>query len=71
MKKRMLKLDNIFIVLLVLIISAISVVMIYYAILIDTKLFSSNEINETTKVLKIVGFVVLLIGLGIIYLILH
>ncbi len=63
--------EKIIIVLLGLIISAISVVMIYDARLIATKMFSSNEINETTKVLKIVGFVVLLIGLGIIYLILH
>lgn len=62
---------KIIVTLLGLIIVAISVVMIYDARLIATKMFSSNEINETTRLLKIVGFIVFLIGLGIIYLILR
>lgn len=62
---------KIIVIILGLVIVAISVVMVYDARLIATKMFSSNEINETTKTLKIVGFVVLLIGLGIVYLILR
>lgn len=58
---------KIVLILLSTIIMAISVIMIYDARIIAKKIFSSNETNETTKVLKIVGFVVLLIGLGIIY----
>lgn len=58
---------KIILILLSTIIMAISVVMIYDARAIAKRMFSSNETNETTKVLKIVGFVVLLIGLGIIY----
>lgn len=58
---------KIILILLSTIIIAISVVMIYDARAIAKRMFSSNETNETTKVLKIVGFVVLLIGLGIIY----
>lgn len=62
---------KIIVIILGLVIVAISVVLVYDARLIATKMFSSNEINETTKTLKIVGFVVLLIGLGIVYLILR
>ncbi len=40
-----------------LIVLGISVIMIYDARKIATKTFSSNETNETTKVLKIVGFI--------------
>lgn len=61
--------EKIIFTLIGLIISAISVVMIYDARVIATNMFSSNETNETTRILKIVGFVVLLIGLGIIYII--
>lgn len=38
-----------------LIVLGISVVMIYDARKIATKAFSTNETNETTKILKIVG----------------
>lgn len=62
---------KIIVIILGLVIVAISVVLVYDARLIATEMFSSNEINETTKTLKIVGFVVLLIGLGIVYLILR
>lgn len=41
--------------------------MIYDARTIAKDRFSSNEINETTKMLKIVGFIVALIGALIIY----
>lgn len=49
------------------IIMAIAVKMIYDARVIAKKMFSSNETNETSRILKIVGFIILLIGLGIIY----
>ena len=45
-----------------LIVLGISVIMIYDARKIATKTFSSNETNETTKVLKIVGFIALIIS---------
>ena len=41
--------------------------MIYDARTIAKDRFSSNEINETTKILKIVGFIVAIIGALIIY----
>ena len=50
-----------------LIVLGISVIMIYDARKIATKIFSSNETNETTKVLKIVGFIALIISLLMIY----
>lgn len=50
-----------------LIILEISVIMIYDARKIATKIFSSNETNETTKVLKIVGFIALIISHDIYY----
>lgn len=50
-----------------LIVLGISVVMIYDARKIATKAFSTNEINETTKILKIVGFIILIISLLMIY----
>ena len=59
--------DKIILILLGTIIATISVVMIYDARQIAKKMFSQNETNEITKVLKIVGFITLLIGLGIIY----
>lgn len=58
---------KIILILLGTIILAISVTMIYDARTIATKMFSSNETNETTKVLKVVGFIMSLIGLFIIY----
>ena len=58
---------NIILILCSTIIVAISMKMIYDAREIATTTFSSNGINETTKTLKIVGFIVLIIGLGIIY----
>lgn len=62
---------KIILILLSTIMIAISVTMIYDARMIAQKMFSSNETNETTKVLKIVGFIVMLIGLGIIYVIIQ
>ena len=62
---------KIILILLSTIIIAISVTTIYEARTIAQKMFSSNETNETTKVLKIVGFIVMLIGLGIIYVIIQ
>lgn len=56
-------------ILLGTVIVAIGVVMVFDARLIAEKAFSSNETNETTKTLKRVGFIVLLIGLGIIYIV--
>ena len=47
----------------------IGVTMLYDARKIATKNFSSGEINETTKILKISGIIISLIGLGIIYII--
>lgn len=47
----------------------IGVVMVFDARLLAEKAFSANETNETTKTLKKVGFIVLLIGLGIIYIV--
>ncbi len=50
-----------------LIVLGISVVMIYDARKIATKAFSTNETNDTTKILKIVGFIILIISLLMIY----
>lgn len=50
-----------------LIIMVISVVMVYDARIIASNVFSSNEVNETTKILKVVGYITLMIGLLIIY----
>ena len=50
-----------------LIVLGISVVMIYDARKIATKAFSTNETHETTKILKIVGFIILIISLLMIY----
>lgn len=58
---------NIIFILIGIIITLLAVIMIYDARKIATNMFSSNETNETTKMLKIVGFIILLIGLGIIY----
>lgn len=62
--------EKIILILLSTIIIAISVTMIYDARAIAKKMFSSNETNETTKVLKIVGFIITIIGISIIYVIL-
>jgi hypothetical protein len=50
-----------------LIIMVVSVVMVYDARIIASNVFSSNEVNETTKILKVVGYITLMIGLLIIY----
>ena len=50
-----------------LIIMVVSVVMVYDARIIASNVFSSNEVNETTKILKAVGYITLMIGLLIIY----
>lgn len=60
---------DIIFILIGIIITLLAVIMIYDARKIATNMFSSNETNETTKMLKIVGFIILLIGLGIIYII--
>lgn len=60
---------NIILILLGTVIVAIGVVMVFDARLLVEKAFSTNETNETTKILKKVGFIVLLIGLGIIYIV--
>ncbi len=52
---------------IVLIIMVVSVVMVYDARIIASNVFSSNEVNETTKILKVVGYITLMIGLLIIY----
>ena len=62
---------KIILILLSTIIIAISVTTIYEARTIAQQMFSSNQTNETTKVLKIVGFIIMLIGLGIIYVIIQ
>ena len=58
---------NTILIIIGLIIMAISVTVIYDARIIAKKMFSSNEINETTKFLKVVLFVTFLIGAGILY----
>ena len=45
----------------------VSVVMVYDARIIASNEFRSNEVNETTKILKVVGYITLMIGLLIIY----
>ena len=62
--------EKIILILLSTIIISISVTMIYDARAIAKKMFSSNETNETTKALKIVGFIITIIGISIIYVIL-
>ena len=47
----------------------VGVTMLYDARKIATKSFSSGEVNETTKILKISGIIISLVGLGIIYII--
>ena len=58
---------KIILILLSVIIIAISATMIYDARTIAQNMFSSNETNDTTKMLKIVGFVITIIGMSIIY----
>lgn len=50
-----------------LILILISVIMIYDARRIANRLFNSGELNEAAKTLKIVGTIVIWIGIGIIY----
>ena len=47
----------------------IGVTMLFDARKIATKTFSSGETNEKTKILKISGIIISLVGLGIIYII--
>ena len=49
-----------------LIILAISVILIYDARKIAKQFFSTGRSNETTKTLKIVGFIVSIVGIAII-----
>jgi uncharacterized protein YjeT (DUF2065 family) len=60
---------KIILILLGALIVMIGVTMLYDARRIATKNFSSEEINETTKILKISGIIIALVGLGIIYII--
>ncbi len=45
----------------------IGIVCVYDARKITKKLFSFQDINEGTKVLKIFGFLIAILGLGIVY----
>ena len=58
---------KIILIIVELIVLGISTTMIYDARKIATKTFSSNETNETTKILKIVGFIILIVALLLIY----
>ena len=60
---------KIILILLGALIVMIGVTMLYDARRIATKNFSSGEINETTKILKISGIIISFVGLGIIYII--
>ena len=54
-------------VLLGLIFIVIRVICIYDARMLTKKLFSFQDINEGTKTLKIFGFIISILGLGIIF----
>lgn len=54
-------------VILGLIFVLIGVVCVYDARKITKKLFSFQDINEGTKALKIFGFLIALLGMGIVY----
>ena len=54
-------------VLLGLIFIVIGVICIYDARMLTKKLFSFQDINEGTKTLKIFGFIISILGLGIIF----
>lgn len=54
-------------ILLGIIILAVAVVFIYDARIITTKLFSFGDRNEGSAGLKIIGFIMVVIGLFIIY----
>lgn len=58
---------KIILILIGAVILAFGVIMVFDARTITKKAFSSGEINETTKIIKIVGFLVSMVGLGIIY----
>ncbi len=54
-------------VLLGLIFVTIGVICIYDARMLTKKLFSFQDINEGTKTLKIFGYIISILGLGIIF----
>lgn len=54
-------------VILGLIFVAIGIISIYDARKLTKKLFSFQDINEGTKELKIIGFLISILGLGVIY----
>lgn len=58
------------VILIGLILIAISVVVIFDARKVVSKMFNSNEINESTKILKIAGFLTSTVVMGIILFIL-
>lgn len=58
---------ELFFVIIGLIFVGIGVVSIFDARKITNKLFSFQDVNEGTKYLKIFGFLIALLGMGIIY----
>lgn len=54
-------------VILGLIFVAIGIISIYDARKLTKKIFSFQDINEGTKALKIIGFLISILGLGVIY----
>lgn len=54
-------------VLLGLIFVTIGVICIYDARMLTKKLFSFQDINEGTKILKIFGFIISILGFGIVF----
>ena len=60
---------KIILILIGAVILAFGVITFFDARTITKKVFSSGEINETTKIMKIAGIILSLIGLGIIYIV--
>lgn len=58
---------ELFFVIIGLIFVGIGVVSIFDARKITNKLFSFQDVNEGTKYLKIFGFLIALLGMGIVY----
>lgn len=54
-------------VLIGLILVAIGVILIYDARLLTNKLFSFQDINESTATLKLFGLIITILGFGIVY----
>lgn len=58
---------KIFLIILGLLLSTLGVIMIYDARLITKKMFSFGDQNEATSGLKIVGFIISIIGALLVY----